>query len=563
MRPSQKVVSATDIEWTDTYDVVVVGAGAAGLPAALNAARHGSSVVVLEKAAEPGGTMKKSAAWYWIPNNTAMREDGKPDDKEGFLRYCARLARPQAYNADDARFGLSEWEFETLSAVYDNAATANDVLAELGAIKPLYSPAVPDYHSTIPEDTVPYGRTLMIDAGGGEPGKGDVLLAQLLAAAEKHDVPVLCDHRVEAVVTDDDGTVVGVRVASNGSTKYVGAGQAVIFASGGFTHNDELRKNFLPAALFSGCAAPTNEGDFVDISAALGLPLRNMNFAWLCPIPLEIALAKSPYLSGMFSVAGDSMLWVDKYGNRVVNEKTIYNELATSMLGYDTYKLEYPRLLMFQVWDQRTMDGCRATEVTPSTPSRIALDNYGSLIYDDFHVIKGETLDELAAAIEARLATVAGHTGGFRLDESFKANLPKSIARFNELAATGKDDDFHRGENPIEQIFTGVVPEDNDTGNPTMYPLADSGPYYAAIVCAGTLDTTGGPMTNTNGQVLDADGQPVPGLYAVGNCAANASGQAYLAGGGTIGPYFTFAYLATEHAVQQPRRELEKAAALT
>jgi succinate dehydrogenase/fumarate reductase flavoprotein subunit len=233
------------------------------------------------------------------------------------------------------------------------------------------------------------------------------------------------------------------------------------------------------------------------------------------------------------------------------------------MLGYDTYKLEYPRLLMFQVWDQRTMDGCRATEVTPSTPSRIALDNYGSLIYDDFHVIKGETLDELAAAIEARLATVAGHTGGFRLDESFKANLPKSIARFNELAATGKDDDFHRGENPIEQIFTGVVPEDNDTGNPTMYPLADSGPYYAAIVCAGTLDTKGGPMTNTNGQVLDADGQPVPGLYAVGNCAANASGQAYLAGGGTIGPYFTFAYLATEHAVQQPRRELEKAAALT
>ena len=127
----------------------------------------------------------------------------------------------------------------------------------------------------------------------------------------------------------------------------------------------------------------------------------------------------------------------------------------------------------------------------------------------------------------------------------------KAVAK---LAATGKDDDFHRGENPIEQIFTGVVPEDNDTGNPTMYPISETGPYYAALVCTGTLDTKGGPVTNTNGQVLDGDGEPVPGLYAAGNCVANASAQAYWAGGGTIGPYFTFAYLSSEHAVQQPRR---------
>jgi 3-oxosteroid 1-dehydrogenase len=96
MLRSRKVVDAKDVVWDDTYDVVVVGAGAAGPPAAINASRHGASVVVLEKAAEPGGTMKKSAAWYWIPNNTFMREDGKPDDKDGFMRYCARLARPQA-----------------------------------------------------------------------------------------------------------------------------------------------------------------------------------------------------------------------------------------------------------------------------------------------------------------------------------------------------------------------------------------------------------------------------------------------------------------------------------
>jgi succinate dehydrogenase/fumarate reductase flavoprotein subunit len=424
----------------------------------------------------------------------------------------------------------------------------------MGALKPLYSPAIPDYHSTIPEASAPYGRTLQIDRGDGEMGKGDVLTEQFLAACKERGIPVLTGHRVDGVVVDEDGAVVGVRASADGAEKLIQARQAVIFATGGFTHDAELRKNFLPAPVFSGCAARTNEGDFVHIATALGLPLRNMNFAWMCPIPFEIALAKSPYLSGMFSVAGDSMIWVDKYGKRVVNEKTIYNELAASFLQYDPARLEYPRLLMFQIWDQRAMDGCRATEVTPSTPSRIALDNYGSLIYDDFHVIKGETLDELADAIEQRLQKVAAHTGGFGLDESFRENLPKSIARFNELAATGKDDDFHRGENPIEQIFTGVVPEDNDTGNPTMYPISESGPYYAALVCPGTLDTKGGPVTNTNGQVLDADGEPVPGLYAVGNCVANASAQAYWAGGGTIGPYFTFAYLASEHAVKQPQR---------
>jgi succinate dehydrogenase/fumarate reductase flavoprotein subunit len=548
------------VTWDETYDVVVVGAGAGGFATALTAARLGSRAVMLEKASEPGGTMKKSAAWYWIPNNRFMREDGKPDDRDAFLRYAARLARPQAYDPAHARYGLSEWEYEACCVFYDNAAAANDALAEMGAIAPLYSPAIPDYHSTLPEAKVPYGRTLQIDRGDGEMGKGDVLTAQLTEAAEKHDVPILCDHRVEAVVVDDEGAVVGVRASTGNGPRHLAATQAVVFASGGFTHDPDLRRNFLPAVVFGGCAVPTNEGDFVHIATALGLPLRNMNSAWMCPIPLEIALARSPYLSGMFSVAGDSMIWVDKYGNRVVNEKTIYNELAASFLQYDPHRVEYPRLLMFQIWDQRCMDGCRATE-NAEQPAKTSLDNYGSLIFEGDHLIKGDTLEALARAIEERLAKLAPHTGGFRLDESFAANLPRSIARFNELARTGKDEDFHRGENPIEQIFTGVVPEDNDTGNPTMYPIADTGPYYAAIVCAGTLDTKGGPLTTPNGEVLNADGEPVPGLYAVGNCAANPTGQAYLAGGGTIGPYFTFGYLAAQHATQQPRREIGLAVA--
>jgi succinate dehydrogenase/fumarate reductase flavoprotein subunit len=557
MGRSLRVARAGDVTWDDAHDVVVVGAGAAGLPTALNAARNGSDVIVLEKAPEAGGTMLKSAAWYWIPNNSLMQRDGKTDDKEGFLRYWSRLARPQTYNPDDERLGMTEWEYETAAALFDNASRAHDTLVEMGVFTPLYAPAIPDYHSTLPENTAPYGRTLMIDRGDGEMGKGDVLSAQLLAACERAAVPVLCDHMVEAVVVDEDDAVVGVRVAHNGSEKHISARQAVVFASGGFTHNEELRKNFLPAGVAGGCAAPTNEGDFVHIATALGVPLRNMNFAWFVAIPFEIALQKSPYLSGMFSVPGDSMIWVDKYGRRVVNEKTIYNELALSFFGYDPAKLEYPRMLMFMIWDQRTADVWQPVHEKPeTTPPRLALDNYGNIVYDDFHLIKGETLDELGAGIEARLAELASHTGGFSLDRSFRKNLAASVKRFNKLAASGKDTDFHRGENPIELIFNGPERPGNDTGNPTMYPFSETGPYYATIVSPGTLDTKGGPVTNTHGQVLDVDGEPVPGLYAVGNCVASASGQAYVAGGGTIGPYFTFAYLAAEHATSQPRREV-------
>jgi hypothetical protein len=562
MGRSRGVFDAGETRWDETYDVVVVGAGAAGFATALNASRLGSSVVMLEKAAQPGGTMAKSAAWYWIPNNRQMREDGKPDDRDAFLRYAARLARPQAYDPTHPQNGMSEWEFEACCAIYDNAAAANDALAEMGAIAPLYSPAIPDYHSTLPEAGVPYGRTLQIDRGDGEMGKGDVLLAQLTAAAEKQEIPILTEHRAEGVVVDEDGAVVGVRVSTPGGEKNFQAQQAVVFASGGFTHNRELRQNFLSPMIVSGCAARSNEGDFVHIATGLGLPLRNMTFAWMAPLPLEIALQDSPYLSGIFSTPGDSMIWVDKYGRRVVNEKTIYNDLAMSFLAYDPAKVEYPRLLMFMIWDERSNELSRAVdEQPPTTPPRIALDNYGNVIYDDFHVIKGETLDELATNIAARLEQLAPHTGGFALDASFRENLPKSVARFSELAATGRDDDLQRGENPIELIFNGPAKEGNDTGNPTMYPMSKTGPYYATIICAGTLDTKGGPVTNTSGQVLGVDSEPVPGLYAVGNCAANPTGQAYMAGGGTIGPYFTAAYLAAQHVVRQPRREVGVAVA--
>jgi hypothetical protein len=163
--------------------------------------------------------------------------------------------------------------------------------------------------------------------------------------------------------------------------------------------------------------------------------------------------------------------------------------------------------------------------------------------------------------VAERLARYEGATGGLRLSEDFVPNLEASIGRFNELAAKGVDDDFHRGERAVQLLFNGYVKDEPGRANPTMWPLAGSGPYYAALVTGGTLDTKGGPKATPDGQVVDDMDRPIPGLYGVGNCVASASAQAYWAGGATLGPIIALAYRAARAADAEPARSAAAAAA--
>ena len=136
-------------------------------------------------------------------------------------------------------------------------------------------------------------------------------------------------------------------------------------------------------------------------------------------------------------------------------------------------------------------------------------------------VLRGETCAELGEAVRERLAAYAHVTGGLALSDDWADNLAASVARFNELAATGQDADFGRGERAVQQLFNGDVREEPGRANPTMWPLSDTGPYYAALVTGGTLDTKGGPKATPDGQVVDDLDRPIPGLYGVGNCVAS------------------------------------------
>jgi 3-oxosteroid 1-dehydrogenase len=162
--------------------------------------------------------------------------------------------------------------------------------------------------------------------------------------------------------------------------------------------------------------------------------------------------------------------------------------------------------------------------------------------------------------IAARLRALSATSGGVQLSHDFLGNLTATIERFNGFARSGIDEDFHRGESAIELFMHGARADDNDSPNPTLFPLAAEGPYYATILAPGAIDTKGGPKVNQHLQILDGSDAPVPGLYGVGNCVASPSGQAYWSGGATWGPYMTFGCVAARSIVQEPVKELHASA---
>src|SRR5919108_1672083 len=242
-------------------DVVVVGGGGGGLPAALFARWQGDEVILLEKAPELGGTARKAAFWYWVPNNAQMRAAGTEDREEDFVRYVARLSRPNLYDPDSPTLGLSEWEHAMCRAIYESASPAAELLAERGALPYRHCAEVPDYWSELPEDKAPTGRVLVpADARDTMSDGGEVAVGTMSAAARRDGVDIRTSHRVQRLVTHDRAVVRVEATVPGGTLQRIRARKAVIFATGGFTHDKELRQNFLNVPVYGGRAANTNEG---------------------------------------------------------------------------------------------------------------------------------------------------------------------------------------------------------------------------------------------------------------------------------------------------------------
>ncbi len=583
------------------YDVIIIGGGTAGLTAALGVKREdpSASVLILESKPAIGGTSIRSGGRLWIPNNADLRASGLEDPKRECLRYMARMSYPDDYHPHARHMGINRRQYAKLEAFYDNGADMLDYFrdaqvmpweAERAAFFPgttdsleLTGTLAPDYRPDYEENIPKRGRSIVplpydaLRSDGGEslpyPNygaslKGMDLIMWLTDAAAKAGVTIVSGARVQDLQFEQSlfgpRRVSGVRATIQADDVSLpvqhdfSARRGVIFASGGYSKNQErLELQFQGLQSFSGggCAVTSAQGDLLDIAQRHGLMLENMDSAWYVQNIYEQyrldpdSKAGSNYLVFQsYWLNGDSMVMVNRRGQRVVNEKLNYHQRTQAHFKPDNR-------FLFTVFDQHCLENFMGIggQITPAAQVLIGPAN---------------TVEELGQLIRARMKLYP-ETDEVGLGSDFEAGLLETLGRFEGYARSGVDEEFHRGESIIDLwwhafclYFNGhdfVVRENcvsanvDENGepypNPTMRPL--KGPYYAIILSSGLQDTNGGPEVDEHARILDRNGDPVLGLYGAGNCIASPAGKGYWGAGGTLGPAAVFGHIAGRHAARR------------
>ncbi|MFI9827030.1 3-oxosteroid 1-dehydrogenase [Streptomyces sp. NPDC051913] len=544
---------AADLPLLGTYDVVVIGSGAAGMTAALTAAKQGLSVVVLEKAPTFGGSAARSGAGIWIPNNPVILAAGVPDTPAKAAAYLAAVvgadvpaARQQAFLAhgpamisfvmanSPLRFrwmeGYSDYYPELPGGLPGGRSIEPDYLdgnvlgAELARLNPSYM-EVPDGMVVFSADykwltlaavsakglavaTECLARgTKALTLGQKPLTMGQSLAGGLRKGLLDAGVPV----RLNTPLTDllvESGAVTGA-VTPAGLYR---ARRAVVVGSGGFEHNLAMRTQYQrqPIGTDWTVGAKENTGDGIRAGQRAGGALALMDDAWWGP---AIPLPGQPY----FCLAERTLpggLMVNAAGARFVNEAAPYSDVVHIM--YDRNPTD-PDIPAWLIVDQNYRNRYLFKDVSPTLA-------FPDDWYSSGAARKAWTVDALATAIGVAPAA-----------------LRTTVSRFNSLALQGKDTDQHRGDSAYDHYYTDPSVLPNSCLAPLWLP-----PYYAFRIVPGDLGTKGGLVTDARARVLRDDGTVVPGLYAAGNASAAVMGHSYAGAGSTIGPAMTFGYIAAK-----------------
>lgn len=529
-------------KWDRQADVVIAGSGAAALSAAIAAISAGSSVILIEKAAAAGGTSAKADGGIWIPNNRHMAAKGIADPRDRAIDYMVRYSYPHLYSPTAPRHGAGATEHALIATFYDEAAPAIALLEKVGALDTLMF-ELPDYFEHAPQNAAPRGRVLFARKRDGSIGPGAELVRQLKSWLAARKVPLLIRHRASAILRGANGEVSGIEATSPAGTVRIGARKGVIFATGGYIHDPKLVLNFQPGPVYGGCAVPTAEGDFVRLGIENGAMLGNMWSAWRGQALLDqIAEGRSvPRL--LWQPPGDSMIMVNKFGRRVVNEKRDYHDRTRVHFVWDPVNMEYPNQALFMIFDRRSAELFAGNFPFPDPGTTAPW------------MISAPTLPALGAAVQQRLDQLAPAVGQLALAPAFAAGLAEEIATFSADAAKGVDPRFDRGRHPYDNEwharYMSVARTDTrwkQGASVTLHPFEPNGPYHAIILVAAALDTNGGPTIDPRARVIDVRGRPIPGLYGAGNCIAAPSGPAYWGGGATLGQAITYGVIAGREA---------------
>jgi 3-oxosteroid 1-dehydrogenase len=258
---------------------------------------------------------------------------------------------------------------------------------------------------------------------------------------------------------------------------------------------------------------------------AVGAGIDLMDDAWWGPTTVVPGEEHARMLVIEKSLPGSIL--INARGERFVNEAAPYVDVVKAM--YEKHTPEAPAVPASLIFDAnfRKKYPCgpllQATQQPDWALPKALKQGY---------LKKADTLEGLAAQLGIDA-------------EGLKA----TVAKFNEYARTGVDLDFHRGET----VFDRYYGDENVQPNPCLAPL-EKPPFYGLEAFAGELGTKGGLCTDASARVLTEAGEPIPGLYATGNCSASVMGHTYPGAGSTLGPGATFGYVAAQHAIPTSSR---------
>ncbi|VTU34817.1 3-oxosteroid 1-dehydrogenase [Variovorax sp. PBS-H4] len=554
-----------------TVDVVVIGTGAGGMAAAVAARTMGLEVLLLEKAALYGGTTARSGGVLWIPNNpisTFKPEPDSMDDARAYLKYeCGDF-----------------YDSERVEAFLANGPRMVDFFVRRTDVKLIALPQYPDYHCESPGGRMA-GRSIMAaPLDGRELGEhiralrpplkeitfvgmmfnssaevghffnatrsfksaayvakrlmthaaemilhgramrltnGNALAARLAKSAFELGIPMWLESPAQALVRDG-GRVSGVVVGkADGSSVRIGARRGVVLAAGGFPHDVERRKKLFPHAPTGrehlSPAPPCNTGDGLRLAESVGgqvsATLPNAA-AWIPVSKVWRANGETGVFPHLIDRYKPGIIAVNRAGRRFTNESDSYHDMGMAMQKHCADGSEVAAWL---IADHRTIRRYGLGFVKPFPLPMGAHLRSG-------YLMRGKTLGELAgmAGIDA-------------------AALQTTVDAYNVGAHEGKDPQFRRGW----RVYNRFLGDETHRPNPCVAPVKE-GPFYAVKIVMGDLGTFAGIRTDRFARVLDAEGRPLPGLFAAGNDNASVMGGGYPGGGITLGPAMTFGFVAAE-----------------
>jgi 3-oxosteroid 1-dehydrogenase len=535
----------------EDYDVVVLGTGIAGLAAALAAHEAGLRPVLIEKAGTIGGTTTDSYGLIWIGGNHLMRAAGEDDSRDDVIAYMTflgggeldakRMTALVDRSPEVLRFfegcgikfrlvgGIVDHYFGVASGARGPGRTVEaDLISgyELGEWRErIRTPKDAPYFVTAAEQTAWGGinrfsywdQSLIRERREKDiRGKGVGLVTHFVKALAARRVPMVLNQAAEKLSVED-GRVTGVTVANG---QEIAARKGVVIATGGYEWNEDLMRDFDPLPGLEPLSPASLTGDGLIMAAEQGAAIRriqnNLNLMLgFALVPDTPDTAPIQCMAGISEMCSPHTIVVNKRGERFADE-SYFQSVVPALRKFDTMTHAHANLPCYLIFDAQYA----ASYALAHLP-------VGTKVPDS--VVRADSLPELAQKM------------GIDRD-----GLAHSVGRFNTFAASGQDEDFHRGELRWRLASRSEAKRSNGS-----LGAIDTPPYYGIELHPSLGTSSAGLLTNEHGQVMHQRRRPIPGLYASGVVAArNELGAGYQAGL-NLASAMTFSYLAVKHMTEQ------------